>query len=212
MKPSVIVILLFVTALLAGTAAQAVVIFDNFGPSDAYNPSPAPYAQYETDWVMSGVLFNQDVFTQFGTVATTQYLTSVDLAIANNGVTDTAYIYLMTGSPIVSAIIAVATYTGLPTFTLSWIPPISVPFDSVELIPGETYWIAVSTVDVDDSEILWGTNSIGMTGGYGQYIWVDGDAIWPLYQGATPAMRVHVESEAVENEAESWGTVKALFR
>jgi hypothetical protein len=212
MKPSVIVVFLFVTVLWAGTAAQADVIFDNFGPGDAYNPIPSPYAQYETDWVTPGNLFNQDVFTQVGTVATTHYLTSVDLAIATAGVTDTAYIYLMTGSPIPNAIVAVATYTGLPTYTTSWIPPISVPFDSFELIPGETYWINVSTVDVDDSEIHWGTNSIGMTGGYGQYLAVNFDPLWTLYQSDTPAMRVHADLDAVPTSSASWGALKALFR
>jgi hypothetical protein len=211
MKPSVIVVFLFVTALLAGTAAQAVVIFDNFGPGDAYNPIPSPYAQYETDWVTSGNLFNQDVFTEFGTVPTTYYLTSVDLALSSSGVIDNAYIYLMTGSPIPNAIVAVATYTGLPDHMTSWIAPISVPFDSFELIPGENYWINVSTFDIDDSEVHWGTNPIGMTG-YGQYLAVNFDPHWTLYQGPTPAMRVNVETEAVENESESWGGVKALYR
>ncbi|MFT5315807.1 MAG: hypothetical protein ACI9UK_001641 [Candidatus Krumholzibacteriia bacterium] len=211
MKSSVIVLSLLATALLTGAVAQADVIFDNFGPSDAYNISPAPRAVYDTDFASSGALLNEDVFTQFGTVATTRYLTSVDIALRTTGVTDTAYIYLMTGSPIPDAIVAVATYIGLPV-TAPTIPPISVPFDSFELIPGEIYWINVSTVDVHGSEMHWGTNSIGMTGGYGQYVAVDSESNWTLYESATPAMRVHVAPEAVENESESWGGVKALYR
>lgn len=212
MKPAAIVGSIFVTALLAGTVAQADVIFDNFGPGDAYNSIPSPQADYDTNWVTSGNLFNKDIATKFGTVATTQYLTSVDLAISEAGSTDTAYIYLMSGTPEPTALVDVAVTPGLPTYTGVEQPPISVPFDSYALVPGETYWIVLSTVDIDGSEILWGTNSIGMTDGYSTYVAINLVGSWTMYQGATPAMRINVASEAVSTTSESWGTLKALFR
>ncbi len=212
MKSSLIVAVLVVSGLFAGTVAQADVVFDNFGPGDAYNMIPAAQADYETDWVTSGNLYNQDVVTQFGPLAATHYLTSVDLAISNAGPTDTVYIYLMSGSPEPTALVDYAVFTGVPTHTGSWQPPVSVPFDSYELVPSETYWIVLSTVDVDNSEIHWGTNPVGMTGGYGIYLEVNLEGYWYFYQGATPAMRVNVAPEAVATSSASWGTLKALFR
>lgn len=118
MKSSAIVVsLLFFTALLAGAAAQADVIFDNFGPGNAYNTIPAPQADYDTNWASTGSLFNRDIATHFGTVAATQYLTSVDLAITEAGATDSAYIYLMSATP---AMRVNTELEAVPTSTESW--------------------------------------------------------------------------------------------
>lgn len=211
MKPSVVLVFLVVMASLTGAIAQADVIFDNFGPGDTYNVIPAPLAQYETDWLSVGGLFNQDYATQLGPVSATCYLTSVDLAISTDGPTDTAYIYLMSGSPEPTAIVDYAVYDGLPTWTGVALPPISVPFDSYELVPGQTYWIVVSTVDVHLSAIRWGTNSTGMTGGYAAWTSLDYVGVWTMYEGATPAMRVNTHSGAVPANSGSWGSLKALF-
>jgi hypothetical protein len=160
-KYSVLAICAIVAVFMFAGTSGAVVVYSDFGPSDAYNTS--------TGWTISGAASSTGFFSEAAMPFTPGFdcvFSDVLLALGNVTGTNQAEVTLAADNAgVPGATIESFSLTGLGAFG----DPDLVQANSVlnpELLAGVQYWIVVSPSNSDTWD-AWNWNSTGVVGGWG---------------------------------------------
>lgn len=168
-------------AAWCGSASADVILFDNFGPGDAYDTSVGWTIGTDNDWQV-GAGF---VMSAGGDHLLNSVTASIRHIAGSNMVTLSVY-DTIDGVP--GSLLETSSATDLPPHDGTDAPPTVFDFSgTTALMDGATYWVIASTDGPGGSWLAWNWNPDHTLGLHGQR---QGDGPWQVFNFEQSVMRV----------------------